>query len=325
VNRLVAMQSQEHAHARWSVAQRVSPVAAAAADVDRAFDDGEILRTHVLRPTWHYVAREDLRWLLGLSGPIVDRRNARRYANLELDAETLARGSAIIAREVADAPRTRAELGAALAQAGIAPDGQRLPHLVMHAEFHRLVCSGPMRGKHHSYAAFDARVPADAGPQGDDAAIALARRYFTTRGPATIDDFIWWSWLPAATARKAVAAAELQEWDVDGRAYFLVEDDVPPARGRVDLVQCYDEAIISYRESRDVLQTPSATFPVPATVDGFTHVLLLDGRLLGHWRLARERSGMRVETRVAGRVSAGVKTELDRAVARYEHFASASR
>src|SRR5438045_2822918 len=108
VGHLTAMQAQDHRHARWSVAQRTRAWVNGSA-VDRAFDDGLILRTHVLRPTWHFVARDDLRWLIAISGPRVDAGNARRYRELELDARTLARANEVIAEAVADAPRTRPE------------------------------------------------------------------------------------------------------------------------------------------------------------------------------------------------------------------------
>src|SRR5437588_12179990 len=178
VRHLVAMQAQEHRYARWSVAQRMKRPGGAAA-VDAAFDDGTFARTHVLRPTWHYVAAEDLRWLLAFSGPFVLKRTERRRDELELDRRTLRRTNDIIGAAVADGPRTRHELSAAIEQRRISAQGQRLPHMLMHAELCAVVCSGPMRAKQHTYAAFDARAPGRDGPSGDEAAAELARRYFT--------------------------------------------------------------------------------------------------------------------------------------------------
>src|SRR5215207_2893068 len=129
VRRLVAMQAQEHRYARWSVGQRSST---RASDVDAAFDGGAILRTHVLRPTWHYAAPDDLRWLLALTGPIIDGRNARRYAELGLDAPTRRRATDLIADAVRAGPLTRRELVDVLEQRGIGTDGQRIAHLLFH-------------------------------------------------------------------------------------------------------------------------------------------------------------------------------------------------
>ena len=323
VRQLVAMQAQEHRYARWSIAQRTEPGAGASA-VDRAYDEGRILRTHILRPTWHYVARDDLRWLVALSGPRVDARNARRYAELDLDARTLARATDVIAGAVEDEPRTRSELAQILDSRGIRPTGQRMAYLLMRAELAGAVCSGPIRGRHHSYAAFDDRVPAASGPAGDEALAELARRYFETRGPALLQDFVWWSGFSTADARRGLegAAAHLASEDFGGRTGWFADRSSPAAKPapRVDLVQCYDEVIISYRASRQVLARPEAAFPVPATVEGLSHVFLLDGQLFGHWRSVEGRGDLRVETRPARPLGAGEEDALDAAVERYRRF-----
>jgi hypothetical protein len=276
----------------------------------------------VLRPTWHYVVPDDLRWLLALTGPRIEAASARRYAELDLDARTRRRSADVIADAVADGPLTRHEIADALARRRIAPDGQRLPHLLMHAELHGIVCSGPMRGKQHTYASFDGRVPSGADLAEEDALAELARRWFTTRGPATRRDFSWWSGLRAADTRRALAAVEagLESYEHDGRVYWFAEWRSPPRGPHVDLVQCYDEAIISYTESRDVLATDRVAFAVPGTRDGFTHVLLADGQLLGHWRVRTASKGAVVETRVARPISAREHAALVAAVERYEKF-----
>jgi len=319
VGRLVAIQAQEHAYARWSVGQRCN---APASVVDAAFDAGEVVRTHVLRPTWHYANPADLRWLLELTGRRLDAVNARRYDELDLDARTLRRATDVIADVVAAGPATRGELADELQRRRISPGGQRLPHLLFHTELQMVVCSGPMRGKEHTYMSFDDRVPAGPTFTEEEALAELARRWFTTRGPASIRDFRWWSGLPAAQALAALgaAASELSSYEQDGRTYWFAESPRPPKGPRVDLVQCYDETIISYTETRDVLATAAVSFPVPRSLDGFTHVLLCDGRLAGHWRVQRLRGGVEVETRLARAFDARERAALDAAVARYEEF-----
>jgi Winged helix DNA-binding domain len=325
VARLTAMQSQEHPYARWSVAQRMraSPTAAV---VDEAFDEGRILRTHVLRPTWHYVAATDLRWLMGLSGPRVDAGNARRHAELELDAPTLNQAMNGIARAVEAAPRTRRQLAEILAGHGISTAGQRLAYLLMHAELCRVVASGPMVGQQHTYAAFDQRVPTTDGPVGEEALATLAWRYFATRGPATLKDFVWWSGLPTANARRALEAVQprLQTRKIEDREYWFAEEPKPAPRPRIDLVQCYDEAIISYSQTRDVLQTPALSFPVPRHLDGFIHVVLLDGKLLGHWRRRHTGHQTSVETRIGRSLEPKEQIALEREIKRYVTFSGTS-
>jgi hypothetical protein len=322
VARLVAMQSQEHPVARWSVAQRVAGATATASDVDRAFDNGDILRTHVLRPTWHYVARDDLRWLMGLSGRRVLARTGRRCHDLGLDARTLVRSSDAIADALAHGFQTRKDLAAILRRKRISVDGQRLAYMLMHAELTSVICSGPMRGKQHTYAAFDQRVPAAPPISDDEALTRLAHRYFTTRGAATVKDFVWWSGLNTAEARRAIELAKdhLSSHVWEGRTYWFAEMTAPRTRHQVDVVQCYDEVIISYIESRDVLQTPQVAFHVPGTIDGFTHVILLDGRLAGHWRFMSTKDGRTVETRISYGLDASDQHALTSALDRHRHF-----
>ena len=324
VRHLTAMQAQEHPYAIWSIGQRMAR-SAARSDVALAFDDGLFLRTHVLRPTWHFVAPVDLRWLMALSGPRVLARMARRHRELGLDGATLARADEVLADAVAGRPQTRGELGTELERRGISPEGQRLPHLLMHAELGAVLCSGPMRGKQHTYAAFDERVPAGDGPEGDEALGQLAHRYFTTRGPATLRDFGWWSGLSAADARRGleVVGTGLESRAVDDRTYWFAPGaGAPPRRGpRIDLVQCYDETIISYTLSRDVLRTPDVAFDVPRQSDGFSHVVLSNGRLLGHWRAVPGGQGVRVEARTARPLGEADERALGDAIRRYTRFA----
>ena len=323
VGRLTAMQAQEHPVARWSLAQRVRGTATAA-EVDAAFDRGDFLRTHVLRPTWHYVTSDDLRWLVRFSGPRVHARNSRRYEELDLDSGTLAAATDVLAEAVAAEPRTRRELAEILEDRGLSTEGQRLGYMLMHAELHLAVCSGPMSGKQHTYAAFDDRATSD-GPEGDEALAVLARRYFATRGPATIKDFAWWAGLPVADARRGLdlATDHLECSVVDGRTYAFVDAASPATARRVDLIQCYDEAIISYSETRDLLCSADVSFDTPRRIDGFTHVVLLDGQLLGHWRLTRAQRGSVLETRLATDVAPSTAKTLAAAVEATNRFFSA--
>ena len=158
----------------------------------------------------------------------------------------------------------------------------------------------------------------------DDEAIAtLARRYFTTRGPATLKDFVWWSGLSTADARHGIEMAKDDLSSDARRAIAPTGSQRQPFHehvDRFDLVQCYDEVIISYTESRDVLQTPQVAFPVPGRLDGFPHVVLHDGRLAGHWRPASGREPQNVETRMGETLDRDEQRALDTAVERYHGF-----
>ena len=321
VGHLTAMQAQDHTYARWSVAQRVAGVADPSA-VDAAFDDGHFLRTHVLRPTWHYVAAGDLWWLMRLSGPRVDAANARQCESVGLGPRTLSQANEVVRRSVADGPRMRREILADLDGQGISSAGLRSTLILMHAELTSVVCSGPKRGKQHTYAAFDQRVGTRRGPEGEEALAELAWRYFSTRGPATVRDFSWWAGLNSADARAGLESARprLVSHDVDETTFWFAEQNVPrPGKPRVDLVPCYDEMVISYSQTRGLMQPGNTKFPFLSRVDGFYNVLLLDGELLGHWRAPSGTSVVEIRTdRVLDKRE---RASLDEAIERYRQFA----
>ncbi len=322
LRRLTAAQAQEFPYAKWSLGQRTKDATYAA--VGRAVDEGKVLRTHILRPTWHFVAPQDLRWLMRLSGPRVNAWNARRYRELGLDARSLSRTNDLIAAAVTERHLTRREIAAVLARRRVDTEGQRMAYIMMRAELDSVVCSGAVNGKQHTYALFDARVPAKRGPDGDEALAELARRYFTARGPATLKDFVWWSGLATRDARLAIASVErdLDTFDHGGRTYWFQDRGSRARRpvARADLVQCYDETIISYSESRRDVLAAWGRPALPVSVGGFMHAILYDGRLLGRWRAAHGRDGGTVETLIDRRLNKQEREAVDATIARYRRF-----
>ena len=186
VERFVAVQSQEFLPAQWGLAVRVRddrrPDAAAVA---RAIDAGDILRTHVLRPTWHFVGRTDARWLMELSGSRVRQLQLSMLRSLGLEGAEGTRGVAVVARALEGGHRTRAELGEALVQEGLPPTGLGMVYVLMLAELERVAISGVTVGKQRTYAAFDERVPPSPPRPRQEALAELAARYLGSRGPAS--------------------------------------------------------------------------------------------------------------------------------------------
>ncbi len=286
VRRLLAVQAQDYIGAKWSIGLRLRGVTDA--DVDRACDAGEILRTHVLRPTWHFVLPADIRWLLTLTGPRVLATNASMSRKLGIDARVLDRGFRVFAAELARGRvRTRAELGAALEAAGVRPaTGQRLAYLVMHAEQEALLCSGPRRGRQFTYALLDARAPRARPMARTDALAELGRRYFTSRGPATVRDLARWSSLTVADATRAADAVrdELGAEMVGKREHFRSAGKPPAGRvnRRAHLLCIYDEYIAGYRD-RSAIITPVNAATIAGRGAAVTNVVVIDGEVLGTW------------------------------------------
>lgn len=323
VHGLAAMQSQEFAVARWSVAQRASGVNDAA--MNKAFADGALLRTHIVRPTWHFVLPADIRWMLNLTGPRINAVNAYYYRQFGLDDAVFTKTNRIFATALKGGRHlTRKELAAKLQGAGMTASALRLGYLLMRAELDAVICSGALRGKQHTYALFDERVPHAKTLDRDEALAELSRRYFTSRGPATLKDFVRWSNLTAADGKTGLemVKSQLEHEIVNGRTYWFTASSsgAKPTSPMIDLVQGYDELVMSYSESRDVLQWSGATTGVPQGEAMFLHAILLDGQLIGHWKHALKGKAVIVETQFF-RPMRGTETRaLNVAVERFGRF-----
>lgn len=284
VSWLGAVQAQEYADAKWALALRSRRTTDAA--IEQALTKGAILRTHVLRPTWHFVAAADIRWMLALTGPRVSARMAPYNRHLELDAATFRRSERAIVRALRGGVHlTRQELKAVLQRAGVRADSvQRLAHLVMQAEIDAVICSGVRRGTHPTYALLDERVPPAPARSRDDALAELTRRYFTSHGPAQIADFVWWSGLTTGDARRGLQLidGELDQAVVDGKRYwFRTAAGTRSSDKAAYLLGLYDEYLIAYRDRSAALDQSRW---VRMVRDPFGAPIVVNGRVAGRWR-----------------------------------------
>jgi hypothetical protein len=317
---LGAVQSQDYAGAKWAIAQRTR--AATDADVDRACADGRILRTHVLRPTWHFVLPDDIRWMLALTAPRVRAAMAYYDRRLALDAAVYRRSQSVLQKALTGKALTREELARALGAAGIEATGQRLGHIMMRAEQDALIASGPRRGKQFTYALLDERAPRGRTLARDEALAELAGRYFASHGPALPQDFAWWSGLTVADARRGIESASpgLTAVTVGGKTYWHAPGAAPASRVQANIVHLlpnYDEVIVAYRD-----HAPSFAPGVPPTFAGrpemvMNHVVLVGGRVVGGWRRLPGKGATIVETMLAARLDA---MALRAAAARFQKF-----
>lgn len=282
---LGAVQAQDYAGVKWAVAQRAHGITDA--DMDQALADGTILRTHVMRPTWHFVAPADIRWMLSLTAPRVNALNAYYYRKLGLDDSIFAKSNAVLAKALQGGKQlTRPELASTLKQAGIATDDLlRFGHIMGRAELDAVVCSGALRGKQHTYALLDERAPQAKTLERDEALAELTGRYFASRGPATVQDFVWWSGLTTADAKAGLEMAKthLVQAVIEGQTYWL-SPSMPTAKvasPTAHLLPVYDEYTVAYKDRSAVLD------PVYAKQAGngiFSPVIVIDGKIVGTWK-----------------------------------------
>lgn len=319
VHFLGGIQSQDYGGARWSVGQRVGNCTDA--DVARAFDAGEILRTHVLRPTWHFVTPADIRWLLRLTSPRVHALNAYYYRTFELDDAVFRRSQTVFADALqAGRQLTRAELASRLARAGIVADGLRLSYIMMHAELDGLICSGALRGKQHTYALLEDRAPGGQTFTHDQSLARLAQRFFVGHGPATLRDYVSWSGLTVAAARRGLEMVEhvLAYEVVNGRAYWMADSMPPPQPEPLAayLLPEYDECLIAYKE----LTFPDLPREKDLWSDTFYRPVLIGGKRAGTWRRTVATSGVTVEANLFAVLDTAQRRDLDATVERYSAF-----
>ena len=285
---LGAVQAQDYAAAKWAVGLRLS--GASDDDIEQAYNKGLILRTHVMRPTWHFVSPADIRWLLALTAPRVKATISYYDRKLELDDATLTSSNAELVKALEGGKQlTRQELASVLKRTGIVTnDLQRLTHLMMHAELDGIICSGVRRSNQFTYALLDERVPQASTFDRDEALAELAKRYFTSHGPATLQDFIWWSGLTAADARNGLAmvASQLISEIIDGLTYWFA----PSTPAAKDLSQTtyllpnFDEYVVGYTD-RSAVFDESHTSKLGARDNVlFNHIVVLDGQVVGTWK-----------------------------------------
>jgi hypothetical protein len=298
VAQLGAVQAQDYAGAKWALGQRLKDSSDTA--LDQAFADGSILRTHLLRPTWHFVSPINIRWLLKLTAPRVHAASAYMYRQSGLEKAIFNKSNAAIEKALRDGKQlTRAELASALSKAGIPADGFRLGYLMMYAELEGVICSGARRGKQFTYVLLEERVPPVKAISRDDALAELAKRYFTTRGPATAHDFAWWSGLTVSDAKKGIEAnqAQLAKEAMNRQTYWFDESrsSVKIKSPLVHLLPNYDEYFIGFKDRSaigDIAKQTGIKGDNPALI---AHIIILDGQIVGGWRRTLEKNKVSVE------------------------------
>jgi hypothetical protein len=281
---LLAMQAENHPQASWAVATRTSGLTEA--EFRRLFDAGVILRTHVLRPTWHFVRPDDIRWLVELTAPRIRPTLGSLRRAHDLDDATIERSAELIVEALSGGTHlTRDALGARLRDAGLPAQGQSLGVMMFHAELSCLVCSGAMAGKDHTYALLDERAPNARRLDRDEARAELVLRYFTGHGPATERDLTYWATMTLTDVRAGLAdvADQLDQIEHDGRTYWFAQQppDYQPPAPRAHLLQTLDEYHNGYQDSRYVLDVDGI---VPRGRGATVGMTLVDTQMVGDMR-----------------------------------------
>lgn len=323
VHWLGAVQAQDYAGAKWSLGLRIQ--GASDQVIETAFNQGAILRTHMLRPTWHFVHPEDIRWMLALTGPRVHAVNGHRYRELELTSGDFKRSQEILVKSLEGGRQlTRKELGEAFQEGGIpSSEGQRLAYLVMHAELEGLVCSGPRRGKQFTYALLDERVPPGKSYSREESLVKLAERYFNSRGPARGHDFAKWSGLTVADARLGLEAVKghLHHEIFDGEEYWFPPFELAQQDKylKAHLLSIYDEYISSYKGWELIIDHRIERLLL-GRGNALNYIVVVDGQIAGSWNRVIRKDSVNLQTVFLTKLTRSEKDAVALAVGRYGKY-----
>ena len=284
---LCAVQAQDYAAAKWALGLRMQN--ATDEIIEQAFTDGSILRTHILRPTWHFVLPADIRWMLALTAPRVIAASAYYYRTLGLDDTVFKQCNSAMAKALQGGKHlTRTELASVLQQASIATGNlQRIGQIIMRAELDGIICSGARRGKQFTYALLDERAPQARILDREESLAELAGRYFTSHGPATLQDFVWWSGLTVADARIGLemVTSQLMREVIDGQTYWR-SASLPSAKDlsqTIYLLPNFDEYTVGYTDRSAIFDvSDTEKFDTPGNV--LNPTIVLDGLVVGTWK-----------------------------------------
>ena len=323
VHRLGAVQAQDYAAAKWALGLRLQ----GAADdlIEQAFASGAILRTHIMRPTWHFVTPADIRWMLALTAPRVQAACAYYYRITELDDTVFKKSNAVLVKALQGGKQlTRTELASALGQAGIASNNLlRLGYIIIHAELEGILCSGARRGKQFTYALLDERAPQSRTLDRDEALAEFARRYFTGHGPATLQDFAWWSGLTIADAKAGLdmTSSRLVREDLDGLTYWSADSVMPlnDVSQAIFLLPNFDEYTVGYADRSAVVD--EADVPKFDMRNGvLDNTIVLNGRLVGMWKRTLKKDSVIITSTLFTPLNETETSALVAAVNRYGAF-----
>lgn len=286
VAHLGAMQAQDFQSSLWAIGLRLP--GSVLTDIEAAINNHEIIRTWPMRGTLHFVAADDVRWMLKLLTPKVISGSAKRHRDLELDERVFAKAKNLFEKALAgNKILTRNELFEILQSNGIDPKNQRGYHIIIYLCQTGFVCLGPHQGKQPAFVLLDEWVPKTKELDREASIVEITKRYFTSHGPATIADFAWWAGLNIADIKIGLAQAgsSIIREVVEGQEYWMphVSPKIPTASG-VYLLPAFDEYLLGYKDRSAVLHEDHKHKLAPGNNGMFMPTIIIDGQVAGLWK-----------------------------------------
>jgi hypothetical protein len=321
VRALCAMQAQDYAGGLWAIGLRLP--GSTVDDVERAIAEHNVVRTWPLRGTLHFVAAEDVRWLMSLLAPRVIASSNARQAARGLDTATFRKVEKLLVRALQGGKQlTRQAARVLLERAKIRTDDNRLYHCLWRLAMEQVLCCGTPEGKEQTFALVDDRVPEAEPLQPEEALVKLAVRYFDGHGPATQQDLMRWAGLSGAEAVRGIAGAgkKLVAAKLAGETYYVSSNHPPPAAARaISLLPAFDEFILGYKD-RSAMVNDQHVKQITPGGGVFRATIVHDGRIIGTWKASATKRQVRITPQTFAPLSAAARRALEQAAQRYGEF-----
>lgn len=318
-----AMQAQDYLNSLWAIGLRLNN--ATESTIEKAIADKTIVRTWPMRGTLHFVAPEDIRWMLKLLTPRIIARAATNYRNEGLDEKTFTKSKKVFEKVLQGKQLTRPELYEALQQNKISTTGIRGLHIIGKLAQEGLICIAARQGKQHTFALLDEWIPNNKTLTHEESLAELAKRYFTSHAPATIQDFSWWSGLTLTESKKAIEMINscFQKEIIDGVVYYMPKD-IPVVKSKsqvVFLLPNFDEYLVAYRDRSAALDTKYNKDVIGASGNGiFSAVIIINGKVAGTWKRIIKKDVVSVELNPFVTLTNSQQTTISKVVKQYGKF-----
>jgi len=293
-----AMQAQDYNQAKWAIGVRLPHLTEL--QIEQAFNQGDFLRTHLMRPTWHFVSADNIYWMLQLTAPQIKSVLNSRHRELGITERLVSKSHEVLVDALSgNKSMTREELLHELQKENIPTDLQSASHFMLRAEIDGIICSGVTKGKKQTYALLSERVPVKKTLPKEEALAQLAKSYFASHAPATLADFVWWSGLSVADARRGleINKSELNSSSIGSDTYWSAHSEkaVEKLPDSVYLLPAFDEFLISYK-NRSAIITADNHKKAISENGIFRPVVLVNGQISGLWKRTFKKDTAVIET-----------------------------
>lgn len=295
VNHFGAIQAQDYPMAKWAVGLRTGKTEA---DLEDSINKGQIIRTHIMRPTWHFVAPEDIYWMQELTAPNIKGLIKSAASKMGMEDNALNAYNEKIQKLLSGNNQlTREEIILELGIKNKTANDLSPVIIMMNAELDGIVCNGIMRDKKFTYALLEERVKPNRKISRDEALAKLAGRYFKSHGPATVKDFSWWSGLSLTNSRLALESIklDLDSVEIDNNTYWFYNHTVSNGENtNIHLLPSFDEFLISYKDRTASIALEHQ--PLAFTKNGiFNPIILIDGEVKGIWKRSIKKETVKIK------------------------------